>query len=400
MGRGEIKVNILYVWTILCMLSMSYNGLLYSQDSSFLTEHSSDSAETIIVSKAIYVELSRAMAKITNPPSVYKEIEIGDTISFQTFLSLLGGEQYEEESNQDMRLYETSKKVEVSPAIRSIINTRLTKKYEPYDFYSILKNVEVLDTIPFRYIEYLWDISLYWKDRERRLARETEKALAEMESDENSAGTIPSDTMKSRWTTEYESSLQGSSDDSAKDTVFRVQIAASRIPLNSARLQSIYQGRKTILLTKADNWYRYSIGQCPSYSHAKRLKKSSLVKGAFEVAYHGNQRLNAFRLRNQYDKCAPLALTNSLPSSSEIVYRVQVAASRDPLTEKRLREIYCGHEQVTMVYEEDWFKYLIGRYLTFDAAAQVVKQNCVPDAFVVVYQNGKRLDIMEHMLSD
>lgn len=399
MGRAEKKIHILLACTVLCILAFCYSGLLYSQDASSIETNRSDSTETIVISKAIYAELNRAMANHPSPPSFFNEIEIGDTISFHTFLNLLGSKQYDEEANRDIQLYETSKKVEVSPAILSIINTRLTKEYEPFDFYPILKNVEVLDTIPFRYIEYLWDLSLYWKDRELRLARETEKKLAEGEAQAIPEREAPSETVNSARSEPYKPSLPVGAV-SAKDTVFRVQIAASPIPLSLGKLQKIYPGRKTIILNKTGNWYRYSIGHCPSYSHATYLKNSIPVKGAFEVAYQGDQRLNAFEIRNQYDKCAPLALTNSLPSSSETVYRVQVAASQDPLTEKRLQEIYCGQEQVTMVYEEEWFKYLVGHYATFEDAAQVVKLNCVPDAFVVVYKNGKRLDIMKHMLSD
>jgi hypothetical protein len=79
----------------------------------------------------------------------------------------------------------------------------------------------------------------------------------------------------------------------------------------------------------------------------------------------------------------------------EIIFKVQIAAHTVPLTEEYLRTIYKGGMKIDLIYEEEWYKYSVGRYRSLEEAT-VTLENCnVNKAFIVAYQSGKKLTIEE-----
>jgi len=82
---------------------------------------------------------------------------------------------------------------------------------------------------------------------------------------------------------------------------------------------------------------------------------------------------------------------------AEIIFKVQIAAHTVPLTEEYLRTIYLGGMQIDMIYEEEWYKYSIGRYKTLEEATETLEECNVKKAFVIAYQEGKKLTIREAM---
>jgi len=79
----------------------------------------------------------------------------------------------------------------------------------------------------------------------------------------------------------------------------------------------------------------------------------------------------------------------------ELIFKVQIAAHTLPLTEEYLRTLYKGGMKIDMIFEEDWYKYSIGRYLTYDEAEATRRECNVKKAFVVAYQNGKHIQTQE-----
>ena len=79
----------------------------------------------------------------------------------------------------------------------------------------------------------------------------------------------------------------------------------------------------------------------------------------------------------------------------EIIFKVQIAAHTVPLTEEYLRTIYRGGMSIDMIYEDEWYKYSIGRYLNFEEATRTLEDCKVRKAFIVAYQGGKKLTIQE-----
>lgn len=64
---------------------------------------------------------------------------------------------------------------------------------------------------------------------------------------------------------------------------FRVQIAASRVPLCKEQLQKIYAGSEESKEELINEWYKYSIGPFADLSAAMEFRNSCGVKGAFIV---------------------------------------------------------------------------------------------------------------------
>jgi len=79
----------------------------------------------------------------------------------------------------------------------------------------------------------------------------------------------------------------------------------------------------------------------------------------------------------------------------DIIFKVQIAAHTVPLTEEYLRTIYLGGMTIDMIYEEEWYKYSIGRYKTLEEATETLEDCNVKKAFIIAYQEGKKLTIQE-----
>jgi hypothetical protein len=79
----------------------------------------------------------------------------------------------------------------------------------------------------------------------------------------------------------------------------------------------------------------------------------------------------------------------------EIIFKVQIAAHTMPLTEEYLTSIYKGDLKIDMIFEENWYKYSIGRYTSFDEADATLRECNIKKAFVVAYQEGIKISTQE-----
>jgi hypothetical protein len=79
----------------------------------------------------------------------------------------------------------------------------------------------------------------------------------------------------------------------------------------------------------------------------------------------------------------------------EVIFKVQIAAHTLPLTEEYLNAVYQGTIKIDMIYEEDWYKYSIGIYKSFDEADATLREINIKKAFVVAYQEGKKISTQE-----
>ena len=79
----------------------------------------------------------------------------------------------------------------------------------------------------------------------------------------------------------------------------------------------------------------------------------------------------------------------------EIIFKVQIAAHTVPLSQEYLNLIYKGNVPIDMIFEEEWYKYSIGRYKTFDEAEAVRREINIRKAFVVAYREGRKISTQE-----
>jgi len=82
----------------------------------------------------------------------------------------------------------------------------------------------------------------------------------------------------------------------------------------------------------------------------------------------------------------------------EIIFKVQIAAHTVPLSQEYLNLIYKGNISIDMIFEEDWFKYSIGRYKTLEEAEAIRQEINIKKAFVVAYSEGKKMSTQEAVL--
>lgn len=77
-----------------------------------------------------------------------------------------------------------------------------------------------------------------------------------------------------------------------------------------------------------------------------------------------------------------------------IVFRVQIVAHTIKMDESYIREnVYMGKLPIKEIYDNKWYKYSIGEFDNFNDANALLKKSRVSKAFVVAYQDGKKLTI-------
>jgi len=79
----------------------------------------------------------------------------------------------------------------------------------------------------------------------------------------------------------------------------------------------------------------------------------------------------------------------------EIIFKVQIAAHTMPLSNEYLKSLYDGDLRIDMIFEDEWYKYSIGRYLSFDEADATCRECNIKKAFVVAYEAGKHISIQD-----
>jgi hypothetical protein len=79
----------------------------------------------------------------------------------------------------------------------------------------------------------------------------------------------------------------------------------------------------------------------------------------------------------------------------EIIFKVQIAAHTMPITDEYLNTLYRGDLKIDMILEDDWYKYSIGRYKTFDEAEATHRECNIKKSFVVAYQAGRKISTTE-----
>lgn len=175
----------------------------------------------------------------------------------------------------------------------------------------------------------------------------------------------------------------------AKGFIYRVQISACRIPIDTKSLKNIYSGGLNIMELNEENWYKYAIGEFNTYAEARHLRDAVKIPGAFVIAY-----LNGKRIQ--------ILSTNVSNVSSEyygkgqnITFKVQIAASKSPLNKKYIGHIYSGAQNVEENQEEGWYKYSIVVGPSLQAAKQFIENENIPGAFITAYIGEKRIELKE-----
>ena len=171
---------------------------------------------------------------------------------------------------------------------------------------------------------------------------------------------------------------------SSYSMVFRVQIAASKQPLAGGFLSRIYNGQNPINVSQEEGWFKYSIGDFIYYDEAQEAREACGIKGAFVMPYQNGERM-------QWPSKGALALLKA-NQKANLIYVVQVAASRTPLSIDIIKSVVKIDYPLTMKFEDGWYKYYISAFTDFAAAKQVAEKVGIKGAFIATYKNGLRVN--------
>jgi hypothetical protein len=149
---------------------------------------------------------------------------------------------------------------------------------------------------------------------------------------------------------------------------YKVQIAASRVPMTNELLKNIYSGPEQPEQSYSGEWYKYTIGSFSSSASAMQLRESCQVRDAFVVA--------VFKGKN-------------------IIFKVQVAACRNEMPTEELRKFYDKTEELESSQEDGWYKYLVNCGDNFGKACELLKNMRLSGAFIAAYRDGQRIELKE-----
>lgn len=180
-----------------------------------------------------------------------------------------------------------------------------------------------------------------------------------------------------------------------ENVIYRVQIAANRTELTQRALSKIYYGSKNVEMISEGGWYKYAVGDFNSYEEASRFRKESGVSNAFVVAYRKGTRLLTPGTEEVAETPAAVFPAGEARLPEGLIFRVQVAASRVPLSMAQFRRIYGGNLPVEMISEEGWYKYQLMGTRLFSDTRQLLQSVNVRGAFVVAYSGGSKVNLAE-----
>ena len=183
-------------------------------------------------------------------------------------------------------------------------------------------------------------------------------------------------------TTTQTTSYRPDTYEGTENMVFIIQIAASRSPLSENDIQRLYSGPEEVKLRKEDGWYKYQIGHKPTYTQAKEVLKTVRVHGAFIAAYKGSYKYKLWE-----------AIRITREGNNEIVFKLQIAASRVKMDGEDLSRIYKGRDKIDEIFENGLYKYQIPVGNNYENARRVKNLWGIKGSFIVPYRGKEKLDI-------
>ncbi len=191
-----------------------------------------------------------------------------------------------------------------------------------------------------------------------------------------------------------------------KGLLYTVQVGAFRNRVTAGQLFGI----TPLIEYQKSGLYKYGSGVYNDKQKAEGAKSQILGAGvadAFVTAFYNGKRISlneastiAQQGPNVFAKEAPVTIgASSNSNNSNIVFRVQVGAYRQevPLSDVKII-LSLSNLGLDVQQNEGLTTYTVGRYGAYDGAKQVldrVKGQGLNGAFVVSFENGKRIEVQE-----
>ncbi|WP_430813620.1 hypothetical protein [Carboxylicivirga sp. RSCT41] len=169
------------------------------------------------------------------------------------------------------------------------------------------------------------------------------------------------------------------------DVVFYIQIAAARSELSSSEIDLVNKTQAEYRITNENGWYKYQVPIGSDYISARQTINEYPGKQAFLVAYKSDQRLNLWETVKHIEL--------KTAKRDELLFVVQVAASRDLLSEKEKNQLLLPGDNLRIITEDGWHKYQIIVGPSYQLALSKCKVIGISKSFPVAYLNGEKIDM-------
>ncbi|NBC82044.1 MAG: hypothetical protein GVY19_01555 [Bacteroidetes bacterium] len=180
---------------------------------------------------------------------------------------------------------------------------------------------------------------------------------------------------------------------------YYIQLPADQKPLSQSTLQGLYYGGKEVKMKRESGNYIYTISIFDTFQDAEDYKKVvGLTEGVILAYDHKQTHTDKTLTTNEKTKTNITQSAGSekrpLPTEN-ILFYVQIAASKVPLSIDYLDEKYKGDKIVHVRNEEGWFKYQLGGTKYYYKAQSILRSTGINEAFIVAYENGELRNLVD-----
>ena len=79
-------------------------------------------------------------------------------------------------------------------------------------------------------------------------------------------------------------------------------------------------------------------------------------------------------------------------TQSDVFFKIQIAASKNPLSLQKLRSIY-NYTLYNNEYENGYYKYSVGKFNSYKEAEKYKDKMNLPGAFIIAYKDGRKVNV-------
>ncbi len=173
---------------------------------------------------------------------------------------------------------------------------------------------------------------------------------------------------------------------------YHIQIAASRKTMSQEAIKRLYEGDEEVYNYQEDEWEKYYIGNFSTYEQSLHLLRQINVKGAFPIAFVTGIKTPILKAK-EVSRAFSSTPLKTFHQQSNPQYRIQISASRTPLSTEQLQSLYPQTETIGFIFEDNWYKYSIEGGETLEETLLMLKQIPIKGAFVVRYQQGIKIPL-------
>ncbi|MFN8207345.1 MAG: SPOR domain-containing protein [Bacteroidales bacterium] len=177
--------------------------------------------------------------------------------------------------------------------------------------------------------------------------------------------------------------------------VYYIQLAASRRSMDKESLLKLIGVPLSILEFNEEGWFKYRTGPFSTYAEAKTEMKKLSKTDAFITGFSDGKRMGPKSDWAIRDEPSGMKILPAIVSPGGLRYFVQLLATREKSQTETLVKI-CPSCKNIMEFEEDgMYKYRVEAGSSFREAIRLRDQLGIPGAFIVSFNNGKKITLAE-----